>query len=426
MAADAIKRRVRQSAEALIASEPFTSWLADEKGLAAGDLICINNSFVFRDTVATKKSAEYLGFNCDPSGKPMKSSLLVASPPSFNSDFKRFSKKSTNVSRQSLDDATAKQLAQCGELVFVLVGKIDDTVGVERELSAEPFKALRFDPTARAHVAVEDGVVTVRDLEDPEALWEAAARESKKKGQDISEKSEAAFALCIEKLQADVYSLLRLPGARVQDTSQTLLGKLGERLGSQCKEYEKSLVACGDDPSRDREAFNNVLRIAYNFSADASRFIELLVSICDIKPIVLWGTLEEHVKLAEAFRRLPWRKSAKKASLGTYQTTIAGARNHAFHNFMPIHRAIEVDVSGVALKATRLRLFSPHSKKTDNMLEYEDQEIVDILTRFTRAPEMAVPISFWRKNLEVMQATRELVNGTLRHLVALRAATQGA
>jgi len=147
--ADAIKKRVRRSIEALITSEPFTTWLTSEKGFAADDLIAFNNSFVFRDTVRTKKHTEYLALVRSASGKLPMSSLLVVSPPSFNVDFKHFSRKSSNVGRRTVDEAIREQLARCGELVFVLVGRIDDTVGLEMEFPEKPFRALRFDPTAK-------------------------------------------------------------------------------------------------------------------------------------------------------------------------------------------------------------------------------------------------------------------------------------
>ena len=73
--------------------------------------------------------------------------------------------------------------------------------------------------------------------------------------------------------------------------------------------------------SRDPRAFNEVLRLPYNFAGDAKTFIELIVSICDLKPVVLWGTIGSHFALSEAFRALPWMRSRNKASLKKYVDT---------------------------------------------------------------------------------------------------------
>ena len=111
--------------------------------------------------------------------------------------------------------------------------------------------------------------------------------------------------------------------------------------------------------------YHEALRIAYNFSSDAVRLIHLLVCVADLKPIVLWATLAAHVKTAQAFDALPWLTTGKKPSLGSYQAVIANARNRAFHNFFAFNRTLDVEVDGVSLKATRLKLFRPYRPSKD-------------------------------------------------------------
>ena len=63
------------------------------------------------------------------------------------------------------------------------------------------------------------------------------------------------------------------------------------------------------------EAFNNVLKIAYNFTNDVIPFLDLLISISDLKPIILWSTIGEYFLLSESFRNLPWTRSKNKFSM---------------------------------------------------------------------------------------------------------------
>jgi hypothetical protein len=84
----------------------------------------------------------------------------------------------------------------------------------------------------------------------------------------------------------------------------------------------------------------------------------------------------------------------QKPSLDGYEEIIAGARNHAFHSLFGFKHSLEVDVSTLAMKARRLRLFRPFAQRKEWSLEFEDQEIIDLLTQFTRAPETAPAMPF--------------------------------
>jgi hypothetical protein len=65
-----------------------------------------------------------------------------------------------------------------------------------------------------------------------------------------------------------------------------------------------------------------------------------------------------------------------------------------------------------ALGAPELQIFSEHTKKSENRLVYRDKELVEVLVEFTRARERALPLTFWQKNLDVMNATIGLFEQT--------------
>jgi len=415
-----IEKRIREGAEKVVASEAFRTWVATEDAFEKDDVVLFNNSYVFRDTIKGRKSEQYLGRVCDHRGRLDSGSFVVATPPGFNVDFKVFRARSkklppTRSIKASLDD----QVARLGDLLFVLIGTVSEDTECTEPITHSLFDALRLAPSAKDELAIEGSTVLVNSLPNIETLWPALQKEAIKRGlieDRLPQNLEGPLADAVERLHNEVYAVVRLPGSKDGSLERTILGKLAETLDHECREYEKALKECTGDPRHNTSAFNNVLRIAYNFSSDASRLIELLVRICDIKPVVLWCTLSEHFDLAEAFRHLPWAKSKKKPSLPVYGETIAGARNHAFHDLLPFDRAIEVDVGGLALKARRLRLFSPYTKRTQNALEYEDQEIVELLTQFTRAPEMAVAWGFWERNRAVMRATQRALAATAETL----------
>lgn len=420
-----IEKRTRDGVQALSIRTAFTEWLASETSVGAGDVIAFNNSFIYRDRVSTTKNDQYLAIQIDESGKVDPASLGIAKPPSFNTDFKRFSVKAgTLPAIVALGDCIRAELLKMGRLIYLLVGFVDDSVGASAPIDHSLFSELRLDP-GKADLATVDGaVVVVNAIQDPEAIWEATtrlAREASIIEDELPSNLEAPFATALERLRDEVYSVVRLPSGVLDPEGETLVGRMVDALAKQLVLYDAAIAECADDPMAHPQAYSDVLRIAYNFVSEAGKLIALIVSICDLKPLLLWCTIADHVTLADTFRQLPWTKSRKKASLDRYSETISGARNHAFHDLIPFERSIEVDVSGVSLQATRLRLFSPYAKKSANLLEYEDQELVEVLTAFTRAPETAVPITFWRRNSAVMHALHDLLLSTATALALFSA-----
>lgn len=103
---------------------------------------------------------------------------------------------------------------------------------------------------------------------------------------------------------------------------------------------------------------------------------------------------------------------------------IGGARNKSFHNLFPFSKTLRVPLDGVPLEAIRLTFFSEYGgKKNANRFEYQDQDLIEAFTEFTRAGEKFVPFSFWGKNLDVMSRTVDLLRATDDALRCLSNAT---
>jgi hypothetical protein len=390
------------------------------------DLILLNNSFVFRAPVRTKKSEKYLCVTLDGSLAPDLGSLRTAEVASFNLDFKRMRIGSSTVPTTAMiGEATKEELSRLGQLVFILIGSMDDTVVCRVDIKQGPFKELRFEPTASAYASIQGDVVVTSRLDDVETLWaevEKQADADLTKDGRLPESMVGSFADAFERLQAEAHSELRLPDATIRSLDETLLGSICRTTSEQIRAYEGAVAELNKASGGEARAYAEVLRIAHNFAGDAAKLIRLVVSVCDLKPILMWCTIGEHLNLAESFRLLPWLKSKNKASVERYSETIARARNRAFHDFIPFDRSVQVELGGVDVKATRLLLFPPYSKKGSAGVEYEDQEIVELLTDFTRAPQTSVPLTFWRRNTEVMRSLERLLRATGEALLSLRRA----
>lgn len=420
-ARDRLESRVIESVRSLVAHPAHLEWLGEESP-EDGDLVVFNNSFLYRDLVKTRKSPHYLGWLFSASREPDADSVVVTTVDSFNTDFKRWSKKLGNVPVTSpLSDALTAHLPSAEGLVFVLLGTIREepcSVPLRHSL----FSQLRFDPALPSIVEVRAGPpasIAIRDLVDPEAVWTALEEASRKAGvldpqTNLPENLEAPLADAFERLQAEAFLLGTLPRRdEGLEPESTLLGRMKLGVRAHVEEYERALSILQSDPAQ-VDARNEVLRIAYNFASEVDKLLGLVVSVCDLRPPTLWYTIHEHFTLAHAFRELPWTPGKKKPSLARYREIIAEARNRAFHSLIPVGRAIEVDLSGMSLHTRRLRIFPAYGRRTaTEPLDYEDRELVDVLRHFTHAPEVTVPLRFWERNLDVMRGVQRLLDSTL-------------
>ncbi len=416
-----IARMVREATKKAVASGTFQTWWKSQATQAVdGDVISLNNSFIYRDKVKTNKSKWYVCIRCGPSGRVSTLRTFIGRPPHFNSDFKRFSVKSSNdVELQTISTAIDEELPKLGTLIFVLVGSIDDSASCEVPLKHSMFSKLCFDPSV-GRPMINEKTIIINNLEDPERVWSALlqhVRAVRPNGGPLPESLEKRFAEAFQELQVEAFARVGFePGS-----DHGILGRIAKGMTKQISQYETAMEVGSKSTVRDSR--NDVLRIAYNFSTDATRLIELIVSISDLKPVILWCTIDEQLALAEAFRRLPWARSSRKPSMELYGQMISGVRNHAFHDFFPFQRSLDVEVKDLSFRAEKLRLFSAYRRKDQAPLVLEDQALLDLLTSFRRAPETAVAGTFWERNLDVMNRTRALTERTAEALSLLHQAT---
>lgn len=403
-----IEQAVRRRVNAFISRAGISS---QDKALAfkPKDLLLINNSFVFREkrTIKTKKSEKYVCVHVT-SGGNFSRSPRVATGISINSDFKRIPARDTNkLNLVPLKDALKSELYRLGNLVFILIGHIDDTVINRHAIQNSDYSELVWDPSSKDSVKLTAPTITISDARNEFEVWAQIEVEFSRLEADIPEGLPDAFALAIEKLKDEAVANLVLP-SHGNMHSPNMTESIVQVLQEQRDEYVDALTKSRNE----KMVSNDILRIAYNFASDAITFIRLIVSICDLKPVVLWGTMDKHFALAEALRNLPWHRHRNKPALSNYRATIADARNSAFHNLFPFRKSLDVSLPEDSLQEAKMRIFSEHTKKKHNVLLYQDKELVDLLFEFTRARDRQVSLQFWESNLKVMDATIELCDAT--------------
>ncbi len=397
---------VRQNLTRLISTPTFNEWLA-ENSLQPSDYVLINNSFVYRN-VSTNKSDKYVVLEADGNGA-LNPQPLIATSSRINLDFKHLGQRVPKPPVQSLNEAVAEQLDNLGELLFILIGEVEDATVLTETVGHGDFDAIHWNPQATEAVIIDGRDITVRDTNDDEPVNEAIGSHYEAQNEEPPAGLIEALGIALDQLQDQAVASLRIPVAGA-DVGIGITDSILEVLNEQRNQYATALEQSSTEELA--AGMNEILRIAYNFASDATTYLSLIVSICDLKPLVLWGTLTEHVALSEAFKNLPWSRSRNKPSLKNYSATISDARNSAFHNLFPFRKTLLLALPEAALHDAELRIFSEHGRKRDNRLSFQDRELVDLLVEFTRARDRRVPPRFWRQNLVLMDATIELFSAT--------------
>jgi flagellar basal body rod protein FlgB len=410
-----LKKFVIRSLELLIVTDTFMKWIKEAKA-TDGDIVVINNSFIYRKPlIKTSKNGQYLCVKLE-DGEPNLNRVFICKPGELNSDFKLFSRRSYNLPLlEPLDDVLQAEVERIGWLIFVLIGKLQDTPA-EAPLDHSVVRVLRVDPFAKGTTMLMDDaewkIIVVNQLTDPGSAWDDVKPQCERHTNKI-DSLQANFASAFDKLQNEARLRLVLPSRTASKTNNSFIARVRKSVSKQRELYEAALQRWTKNNVTMDSHQREVMRIAYNFADDAIKILKLLVSIADLKAVLLWCTINEHFGLAEAFRNLPWTKSYKKPSLNSYREIIGGARNHVFHNLLTFDRTIEANLEGVDVKARRLTLIPAHGRRKMTVpFDYEDREMVEILSELTRAPEIAVTLDFWKKNTAVMKSFEKLLEST--------------
>ncbi|MHB0988566.1 MAG: hypothetical protein ACYC3P_07880 [Bellilinea sp.] len=400
---------------AIANTESFKAKLTSQQ-LQDGDAVLFNNSFILRKPlIRTTKNQQFIMLKIKNNNIDF-SNIYVCIPSDFDDDFKVIKSKQTSSIRYSpIRQAIEAEINSLGQLVFFLIGEVIETpttVGIPNSLVQE----LKYDPIAERHELItinNKKILVVNQLTDPEAAWNLFKPDLEKTPNVDINALENAFGQSFEKLKLEARLLLNLPKVSTPRINNSFITRLRTSINEQKKLYKQSLDKCVIGDVEYNLNLRELMRISYNFADDAIKLFQLLVSIADLKAIILWSTLKSHYDVAESIRNLPWTKSDKKASPSAYVEKVKGARNRAFHNLLMFDRTVEADLSGIQVNAKKLTLFPLYGKRKTNVtLDYEDREIVEILNELTRADETDVTLDFWEKNYSVIEAFEKLLEST--------------
>lgn len=212
----------------------------------------------------------------------------------------------------------------------------------------------------------------------------------------------------------------------------SILGEIVNRIEKQIKEYDELLLKAfnlnssqlksSEDQNdiKDPSAYTDLLRIAYNFADGSKTLLNLLIGICDLKPILFWMTIYEQIKLVNKLSLSLSHTATKKPKLSEYKSFIGKARNQAFHDFFAFNSSFSMKLPEGSIKSPVLNLFPEFgSKKELPTLDFTDEKLIDLFKKFSRTAEGFVPSGFWEDNREIMELIKTFTSSMLEALLKL-------
>ncbi|MGC2485833.1 MAG: hypothetical protein WA359_06295 [Acidimicrobiales bacterium] len=330
--------------------------------------------------------------------------------------FKRLREKQLEHLEQSeLLPAIQGQLSQLGTVVFSLVGNIGEASVAEINVDAGAISILRYDPQQSSEAQLSGNALTLSQIDNLDNAWTNS--EKAMVAQSLDPKAlKQEFEKDLQDLQEATKRPIDLRSVKGETSS--ILKRIESNMGSQIKEFDIALGKLQGDPA-DRDAYYELLRIAYNFADSTIALLSLASGICDLKPIVQWLTVGKQNALSDAFASLPFNLvGQKKPSPKEYRAVIASARNRAFHSIFDFDHPMMVTLPNNALGQPQLNLFRAYGLKT-SALTFDDQKVVELFASLTRTPERPVPEDFWVANQSVMKSALSVVEQLDRALVGL-------
>jgi len=381
-------------------------------GLENLDLIIVNNSFIYRDFIKTNKSKKYLGFLGE---KPNEHNLVISTGVEINKDFTRISRKSSNFPLiTSLNKAINEEIASLGSIVFILIGNIQYSDPISEEINLPGIDRIQLNFQLENNYSIKKSILEINPHSHAIDIIDPLSEEI-----GISVEDQTKIKKIIDNLRKNTILPLSIPN-RNTNLEETFIDNIIQSLKIEIENYEKSLAEWNKDEGDDVN-FTNILRISYNFVDDAISLLELIFSICDLKPVLSWLTLNSQYKLYKTFSKLDWQKEGKP-SLSLYIKLIKEARNSRFHKLFNITNTVEVNLEGINLQANYLRMFSEYNNRSSILsnFSYEEKQLIELLLNFTRTDERKVTTRFWKQNLEIMNSTLSLIVDFSESLKMLR------
>jgi hypothetical protein len=402
-----LKQQIVAELNSITNEQSFSDWLNNVKTKIptrfTNPLILVNNSFLFRESIKTKKNIKYIAFKVNSAKTFDINKCYIVEGMNPNNPFKIIDGNSSNLTTKSLYHSITEEIKEIGELVFSLIGEISDTQPFREDIDSSDIKSITLNPQNINSVDIISHEVIVKETYDRNLILQEIKNHLTSLGKDMPLELEKQIDKALNLIEKKAYCTLTIPPT-IDPAKQYFLDQITSIIDGQISDYNVHLPNIATSP----QAYNEILRISYNFVSDVNKLIVLLINICDLKPLFLWLNISKFYKIESAFKELPKGFTQTKTNLNEYESIVKNARNKSFHQLFPFNKSLEFNIT--KLGDVKLRMFSAFGNKSHpNELTFKDKDLADLFMGFTRVIEQSVSDDFWVKNINVMSSISELI-----------------
>lgn len=306
-------------------------------------IIQLNNSFIHRD-VKTNKNELHLFLKMKDNSRE-RFDIYVGKEIGQNLNFKPISEKSTNKPDiRPIEEVINEEIKKLGKILYVLIAKVKDDVHLKKSVNCKEIRTVNWIPQQKIFFIYRDNEIYINNISDREKIWSKIEENNAIVDRENTKK---AIFIALDGLEKQAVARIVISE---KSEDEGLLDQVVKALKKHREEYVELL-------DQHTQNINELRRIAYNFATDVLTYLNLIVSICDLKPIVLWGTIGEHFCLSEAFRNLSCFDNKIKPSLKGYRQIISDERNESFHRIISLNKTLKLELPPEAIGYTEITFF---------------------------------------------------------------------
>src|SRR6266508_1695568 len=181
-----IQSAIKTSVRKIIAHDQFMQ-MTTEKKVEVGDLIAINNSFLYRDLITTKSNS-YLVLK---RGKAETSySVFITKGLNMNKNFNLYSSKMPNESLPNLEPLSAiveSEIENIGHIVFALIGYIQEGVVLSEKFQHANITEIVWDSARNDLFFIDGSTLCINDANNEDSLWRSLTNYCDQSGIEYNE-----------------------------------------------------------------------------------------------------------------------------------------------------------------------------------------------------------------------------------------------
>ena len=263
-----LKRRIISEIDSVIATNSFREWLDGETfSSTASQFVAINNSFIFREKINTVKSQKFIAFDISQTKVFDIKKIYIIEGINFNSQFKLFAFTPAHA-KTLLENAIKIELEQIGEIIYTLVGEVQDVNNVSTPIQHSHFKKITLNPTLVNNFEVNGDEILIQDYADREFIWTSIENYCNTNNITVPENFPTLIDKAISIFQDKAFSTLVLQNS-FNSTTNYFLDKISVVIDNHLNTYRTNLV----NITTDQKAMNELLRISYNFVSDINKLL---------------------------------------------------------------------------------------------------------------------------------------------------------